>query len=106
MGRTGAEYIASLRDGRAVYVNGERVDDVTEHPPEIADVGILLGHKSPKTTERYASVSAQKLRAAGDALQRAWAGGLAKQADSAAGEASLRASNDGTKSPRLTKAVS
>jgi 4-hydroxyphenylacetate 3-monooxygenase len=31
MGRTGGEYIASLKDGRAVYVNGERVDDVTEH---------------------------------------------------------------------------
>jgi 4-hydroxyphenylacetate 3-monooxygenase len=30
--RTGAEYIASLRDGRAVYIDGKRVDDVTEHP--------------------------------------------------------------------------
>jgi 4-hydroxyphenylacetate 3-monooxygenase len=30
--RTGAQYIASLRDGRTVYVNGERVADVTEHP--------------------------------------------------------------------------
>ena len=32
MVRTGAQYIASLRDGRTVYVNGERVADVTEHP--------------------------------------------------------------------------
>jgi 4-hydroxyphenylacetate 3-monooxygenase len=32
MSRTGAEYIASLKDGRAVYFNGERVKDVTEHP--------------------------------------------------------------------------
>jgi 4-hydroxyphenylacetate 3-monooxygenase len=29
---TGAEYMASLRDGRAVYINGERVADVTTHP--------------------------------------------------------------------------
>src|SRR5262245_21523226 len=29
---TGAEYIESLRDGRAVYIDGERVPDVTAHP--------------------------------------------------------------------------
>ena len=29
---TGAEYIESLRDGRAVYIEGERVADVTTHP--------------------------------------------------------------------------
>jgi 4-hydroxyphenylacetate 3-monooxygenase len=30
--RTGAEYLRSLRDGRRVYLNGELVKDVTEHP--------------------------------------------------------------------------
>src|SRR5438445_6778737 len=29
---TGAEYLASLRDGREVYICGERVEDVTTHP--------------------------------------------------------------------------
>jgi aromatic ring hydroxylase len=29
---TGAEYLASLRDGREVYLYGERIDDVTSHP--------------------------------------------------------------------------
>src|SRR3981081_4372680 len=29
---TGAEYLASLRDGREIYVYGERVEDVTTHP--------------------------------------------------------------------------
>src|SRR4051812_18844609 len=29
---TGEEYLASLRDGREVYIDGERVDDVTTHP--------------------------------------------------------------------------
>ncbi|HEX5998017.1 MAG TPA: 4-hydroxyphenylacetate 3-hydroxylase N-terminal domain-containing protein [Hyphomicrobiaceae bacterium] len=29
---TGEEYLASLRDGREVYINGERIADVTAHP--------------------------------------------------------------------------
>ena len=29
--RTGDEYRASIRDGREVYINGERVKDVTQH---------------------------------------------------------------------------
>jgi 4-hydroxyphenylacetate 3-monooxygenase len=29
---TGTEYLESLRDGREVYIQGERVDDVTTHP--------------------------------------------------------------------------
>lgn len=30
--QTSQEYLASLRDGREVWINGERVEDVTEHP--------------------------------------------------------------------------
>ncbi|MFL5041914.1 MAG: 4-hydroxyphenylacetate 3-hydroxylase family protein [Xanthobacteraceae bacterium] len=30
--RTGAEYLRSLKDGRQVFVGGERVDDVVTHP--------------------------------------------------------------------------
>lgn len=30
--RTGAEYLRSLRDGRQVFLGGERVDDVSSHP--------------------------------------------------------------------------
>ena len=30
--RTGAQYLNSLRDGRQVWINGERVADVTTHP--------------------------------------------------------------------------
>ena len=29
---TGREYLESLRDGREVYIYGERVKDVTTHP--------------------------------------------------------------------------
>jgi 4-hydroxyphenylacetate 3-monooxygenase len=67
MSRTGPQYVDSLRDGRAVFVNGERVKDVTEHPafrgavqsvaqlydlaasPERRDV---MTYPSPKTGER------------------------------------------------------
>ncbi len=30
--RTRREYLESLKDGRVVYVNGEKVEDVTTHP--------------------------------------------------------------------------
>ncbi len=30
--RSGDEYLESLRDGRSLYINGDRVDDVTAHP--------------------------------------------------------------------------
>src|SRR4029077_13233878 len=30
--RTGAEYLRSLKDGRRIFVDGERVKDVTAHP--------------------------------------------------------------------------
>ena len=28
----GKDYIESLRDGRTVFLNGEKIDDVTTHP--------------------------------------------------------------------------
>ena len=31
--RTGKQYIEALRDGRSLYVNGERISDVTSHLP-------------------------------------------------------------------------
>jgi len=30
--QNGKEYLESLRDGREIYIYGERVDDVTTHP--------------------------------------------------------------------------
>src|SRR5215475_9220218 len=41
--RTGAQYIESLRDSRAVFVGGERVADVTEHPAFRAAVRSIAG---------------------------------------------------------------
>jgi 4-hydroxyphenylacetate 3-monooxygenase oxygenase component len=41
--RTGAEYRESLRDGRTIYVNGERVKDVTTYPPFQGVIDSLAG---------------------------------------------------------------
>jgi 4-hydroxybutyryl-CoA dehydratase / vinylacetyl-CoA-Delta-isomerase len=38
--RTPEQYKNSLRDGRAVYFRGERVDDVTAHPV----IGLAVEH--------------------------------------------------------------
>ena len=43
--RRGADYLASLRDGRAVFLDGRRVDDVTAHP--------AFAESSRRIAERY-----------------------------------------------------
>ena len=47
--RRGADYIASLRDGRVVFLDGEPVDDVTTHP------GLRAGRsgRSPRYTTAW-----------------------------------------------------
>ena len=54
--QTGKEYLESLKDGREVFIYGERVKDVTTHPafrntarmvarlPDLADPGELSYH--------------------------------------------------------------
>ena len=63
-----------LRHSFATALRAEGVD--------LADVGTLLGHKSPKTTARYAGVAPHKLTAAVNALQRAWSRSRALQSES------------------------
>jgi aromatic ring hydroxylase len=88
---TGEQYLESLRDGRQVYISGELVKDVTEHPafrnaarslarlydslhaPETAET--LVGtDRGGLTTHRFfmPSYSVGELAAARDALE-AWA---------------------------------
>jgi 4-hydroxyphenylacetate 3-monooxygenase len=54
--KTGAEHIASVRDGRAVYLNGKRIDDVSLHPAyrnAVASAGALYDHQAkPENVER------------------------------------------------------
>jgi 4-hydroxyphenylacetate 3-monooxygenase len=87
---TGAEYLASLRDGRAVYLYGERISDVAAHPAfrnaarSVARLYDSLHDASTRdlltTVDRHgirthrfftASYSAQELLAARDAIA-AW----------------------------------
>jgi integrase len=39
---------------------------------DVADIQELLGHKSPKTTQRYAAVVPEKIAEAGGRFQKAW----------------------------------
>lgn len=43
MTRSGSEYVAGLRNGRSVYLDGERVDDVTTHPAFASVVQSVAG---------------------------------------------------------------
>jgi 4-hydroxyphenylacetate 3-monooxygenase len=59
--RTGADYLASLRDGRQVFVDGARVDDVTTHPA-FAGAAHSLAHlfdiaSAPEMRERMTFTS-------------------------------------------------
>src|SRR5216684_4731342 len=66
--RTGNDYIRSLRDGRTIFVNGERVKDVTAYPAFRGVLGTLaslydlqlerrdiLTYQSPKTGDPVAT---------------------------------------------------
>jgi 4-hydroxyphenylacetate 3-monooxygenase len=64
--RTGAEYLRSLNDGRAVYVDGERVKDVTTHPAfrqaarSAARLFDVAAHPSMRERMTYTSPSSGK----------------------------------------------
>jgi 4-hydroxybutyryl-CoA dehydratase/vinylacetyl-CoA-Delta-isomerase len=69
--KTVKEYIESLRDGRVVYLDGERVEDVTTHPklkvcvntaamdyaiaemPEYRDLAVVTDEKTGEPISRY-----------------------------------------------------
>jgi 4-hydroxyphenylacetate 3-monooxygenase len=47
--KTGEQHIASLRDGREIYLDGERVEDVTTHPAyrgAVASIGRMFDFQS------------------------------------------------------------
>jgi 4-hydroxyphenylacetate 3-monooxygenase len=59
--RSGADYLASLRDGRQVFVDGAKVDDVTTHPA-FAGAAHSLAHlfdiaAAPEMRERMTFIS-------------------------------------------------
>lgn len=88
--RTGAEYLASLNDGRVVLIDGEKVNDVTSHPAfepvahtvaELFDLAAdpaqnmqYVAPETGATANRTFSIprSAEELRARREAIQT-WA---------------------------------
>src|SRR6202047_2950917 len=58
--KTGAEHIKSLKDGRSVYIDGQKVADVTVHPAfrnAIKSAGALYDFQAwPQTLELMTSV--------------------------------------------------
>src|SRR5690348_2613415 len=70
--RTGAEYLRSLKDGRRVFVDGERVKDVAAHPAfrgaarSIANLYDIAA--APDLRERMTFVSPKT----GQPVHRAW----------------------------------
>ncbi len=84
---TGAEYLESLRDGREIYLEGERIDDVTTHPafrnsarsiarlydamhdPATQDTLLTTDRQGIRTHKFFApSYSSEELAAARDAI--------------------------------------
>lgn len=61
MSRTGQQYVDGLRDGRGVYIDGERVSDVTTHPAfrdavrSVADLYDLSADDAARDLVTYAS---------------------------------------------------
>ena len=69
--KTGADHLRSLRDGRAVYIDGERVADVTTHPAfrnAVHTAAALYDHQArPENLERLTFIPE---RAGGDGYRR------------------------------------
>jgi 4-hydroxyphenylacetate 3-monooxygenase len=69
--KTGAEYIESLRDGREVYIHGEKVADVTTHPAfrnAVASAAYLYDFQSlPENRDKLTFVSP-----CGQRVSRSW----------------------------------
>jgi 4-hydroxyphenylacetate 3-monooxygenase len=70
--KTGSDHLRSLRDGREVYIHGEKVKDVTRHPAFRNSVGSaahLYDFQSlPENVERLTFVSPTS----GERISRAW----------------------------------
>ncbi len=81
--RTGAEYRDSIRDGRAVYIDGQRVKDVTTHPAfkPLVDIRARIydmAHE-PATQPVMTVRDGEELNAVGNALPHTQADWWAKR---------------------------
>jgi aromatic ring hydroxylase len=70
--RTGAQFLDSLRDGREVWLNGERVADVTRHPQLAACAESLAGIFDLQHDPAYAPILTSASPRTGAPIARAW----------------------------------
>jgi aromatic ring hydroxylase len=70
--RTGAQYLESLRDGREVWLNGERVADVTRHPQLAACAASLAGNFDLQHDPAFAGTLTATSPLTGNPISRAW----------------------------------
>src|SRR5579883_2346068 len=69
--KTGAQHVESLRDGRSVYIDGERVADVTTHPAfrnAVASIATLFDFQCAPENRALLSYVTE----AGEPVSRAW----------------------------------
>jgi len=72
MTRTGAEYVESLRDGREVWIDGERVADVTTHPAFRNTVRSIAGLYDMTHDERWRETLTYPSPATGEPVSRGY----------------------------------
>ena len=70
--RTGAQYLEGLRDGREVWLAGERVADVTQHPPLAACACSLAEHFDLQHDPAYAGILTSISPRTSAPISRAW----------------------------------
>ena len=61
--KTGEQHIASLRDGREIYLDGELVDDVTTHPAfrgAVASIGRMFDFQSAASSRSPSLIASIK----------------------------------------------
>src|ERR1051326_9128978 len=74
--KTGEDHLRSLRDGRAVYIDGDRVEDVTAHPAfrnACAAAAALYDYQArPENLERMTFAPEGAASSGYQRINRAW----------------------------------
>ena len=70
--KTGDQHAASLRDGRAVYLDGALVDDVTSHPAYRNAVRSICGLYDFQSDPQHADLMTYAAAGSGDRTSRIW----------------------------------
>jgi 4-hydroxyphenylacetate 3-monooxygenase len=70
--KTGAEFKASLADGRKVWVNGRKLDNVADDPGLGAGIDLLASMFDDQFTEEHADATTYVEPTTGDIATRSW----------------------------------